>query len=261
MSRSVNSSIFFLSLNEKEKRGAKFVLEREVWLKLKGHPSRRHPPGILPAQNFPQPYSPTVPHEVGQSFAVASWPQLSSTGEGPALSLEGVMCGGPTLGHPRAVGTWKAPLPTFTQVAFGLATGLASLLFPLWNSRTSVCHFTLGQGVGLLFLQGTQGQSCSLLTRKATERAMGTKRGVFLILLLFLNFKCLSFFWKYLRGLTESRMQEVASSAGAAYLLWAWRAGITSKLSFVGQPWASVALVASYSTVTVMSPPYLTHRQ
>lgn len=69
MSRSATSSIFFLSLNEEEKRGAKVVLERAVWLKLKGRPSRRDLPGILPAQNFHQPYTPTVPHEVGQSFA------------------------------------------------------------------------------------------------------------------------------------------------------------------------------------------------
>lgn len=58
------------------------------------------------------------------------------------------------------------------------------------------------------------------------------------------------------------RKQDAGSGflGGAAYLLWAWRAGITSDLSLVGQPWAPMALDASYGTVTVMSPP-LPHTQ
>ena len=113
----------------------------------------------------------------------------------------------------------------------------------------SLCPcLTLRQGVGLLFLRGTQGQIRSLLTQRATKRAMGTKRGVFLCVWfsvlssgwLFIHLKHIPFLWKHPRGLTESMTRErvcnhcMKPNTCLQVPEWAWRPGMTDELPCVG---------------------------
>lgn len=95
----------------------------------------------------------------------------------------------------------------------------------------------------------TQGQTCSLLTQRAKERAVGVKRNGFLILPSFIYLKHIPFFWKHLRGLTESMTQErsivnatrnglLGQSRVFAFKCqkWAWRSGMKTYQLPLGGP-------------------------
>lgn len=172
MSRNGTSLIFFPSLNEEEKRSARVVLERGVLFKMGwggGHRRCRDFPHILPARTFLQPHWQGVDQSLRDPQSFAKRPlghSPAQQGEGPALSVEGLMCGVPPLGALMLWESCRLPFPRSHRSGF---SGVASV--KLKNVPVPT----------------TQGQICSLLTRRAKGRAMGTKRNGFLILLLFMN--------------------------------------------------------------------------